>query len=178
MLKSEDYIRKIEESTGLELGDREWLLELSRKHHQGWNTPRIIETKLIEEFGENLPYIDSGIILDAGCSRGLVSIEIAQYYQGCRVIGIDCEKHRIQENPDDLQIEYVVGDFYRLHQYFPREYFIAIFVMCNLTHVADDLSLLEHVLIAENFHQALMNDGFLCISGGGSDSGIVLKKKR
>ncbi len=107
-----------------------------------------------------------------------MSRELARYYERCQIIGIDIKGNRLQSNPEASTINFRKGDFYRLHKYFPSEYFVAIFAMCNLTHVSGELSLLEHVLIAENFNRALKERGYLCISGGGTDSGIVLRKER
>jgi len=130
----------------------------------------------------HLPKISRGKILDAGCSRGETTFEIASLYPQCRVIGIDSDPNRIASawtlfdlRPEEFsgmakRIQFQVANFYKIEKHFKPSSFTGIFAMNNLSHVAREIDLLGHVIIAKGFLNVLREGGYLCMSGAGGES--------
>lgn len=99
-----------------------------------WTCPESPEGRIKKTFGDNLPKIESGTILDLGCSDGKTTREIASIYPNSKVIGIDDNETYIQKakrfTKEIKNIEFRVGDFYNLD--FPADSVEAVFIMNNI----------------------------------------------
>jgi len=132
--------------------------------------------RVADTFGEELPEIHGGEILDVGCAAGRTTAEIAQLYPSARVTGIDLDRYSIGlalenawENHLQLlcegRLEFMIADGYHLGRYLPGRTFDAIFMMNNLyfrAHELDDSRLRE---ILGQAKQRLNHDGYLLLSG-------------
>jgi SAM-dependent methyltransferase len=133
------------------------------------------------DFQEHTPLIKKGIILDAGCSDGATTQELAVIYPKCKIIGLEARTSLIkyasyQNNP---KMKFLAGNFYTLP--FANGTLSGIFAMNNLAivgegHRFEGVSFLEHLTIADGFHRTLKQGGFLCISGNGGRA--VLQKDK
>lgn len=124
--------------------------------------------------GIYLPKISSGLILDVGCSRGDTTLDLAYLYPDCEILGIDLDQSRIESTSTVLEeypkfakrMRFQVANFYRLRKFFPPSTFTGIFAMNNISHVARNINLLGHLVIAKEFFDALKEGGYLCLAGG------------
>jgi len=129
-------------------------------------------------FGEHLPKIQGGTILDCGCSHGMTTLELADKYRFSQVIGIDCKRDRVpNKHPAYGSVSFQEGDFYRLAKLFRKESARAIFVMNNLLIIAPKLSLDEHLEIADDLNFVLEEGGILAFSYTG-DCAVLRKNGR
>jgi 2-polyprenyl-3-methyl-5-hydroxy-6-metoxy-1,4-benzoquinol methylase len=60
-----------------------------------WTSDATYKGRVRETFGNSLPQINQGIILDWGCSEGLTTQELCEIYPNSIVIGIDIDPERI-----------------------------------------------------------------------------------
>ncbi len=140
-------------------------------------SPFNIPKRVSNDFGSSVPKIYNGTILDAGCSFGYTTAELKEdHYPDSRVIGIDIQewpKHDVIGN--EYGVEFVKGDFYRLKDYFDPGLFNSIFAMNNLAYVSRYMDDGVSEGIAENFYDALDENGHLCISL--NECNAIMKKK-
>lgn len=129
---------------------------------------------------EDLARVNPERVLDAGCSRGYVTMELARTYPQATVCGMEIYESRlpkkrvIEATNESGTVVFRKGDFYRLADRLTEGFFDAIFAMNNLL-LKDDLSLLEHRLIAKNFHFALSEGGHLFMSRG--EQHVILSRQ-
>ncbi len=151
-------------------------VEAIERHSRTYTFPGRVK----RDFGSHLPKIEEGTILDAGCSDGHTTRELSELYPRCHVIGIDCNKDSCKHARGlHNDLEFHVGNFYKLSDNFPPDYFTAIFAMNNLTAVSHNLSRRELLAIFDNFNRSLKDGGYLCISDDiGWDPKLAILKKK
>lgn len=123
-----------------------------------------------KHFGDRLPEIREGVILDAGCSYGKTTLELAVLYPKCKIFGIDICGERLPRSIHPYfkeRVEFKQDNFYRLSEEFPDNFFSGIFVMNNLVYLSKRLSLMQHERIAHQLKNSLKEGGYLCMSGFG-----------
>lgn len=148
-----------------ESGNIDWMLESGCGNYTKSFT---FPWRPMSDFGDNLPDIKSGIIVDAGCSYGSTSRWLSSYYSGCNVVGVDLEADRLPEDSIDGKLTFKHGNFFLLHKMFKPSSLSAIFHMNGLTYYSR-MDMVTMLLYAEKMYSLLTPGGHLCISGGGED---------
>ncbi len=149
-----------------------------------------VKGRVKDEFQEHLPNISSGTILDAGCSYGYTTEELAELYPACKVIGIDINNIQAARYVGEWdkarqavsnRLWFKTANLYLVDRHFPPRTFEAIFCMNNWIKVEHELSLQQNRMIRQGMESRLKEDGFLCISGQseyGFDFGRAIFQKK
>ena len=146
------------------------------RYKEYWRCGDTRPGRVRDTFGDHLPRIEQGEILDMGCSLGYTTEDLADIYPTCTITGIDIDKRVLRqadESPSKKSnIRYCFADGYKSP--FPPETFDAIVGMNNLSFAyerSDWKYFKKHV---EKITRMVKPQGYLCISG---DGGVILKKE-
>lgn len=140
-----------------------------------WNSCGSSYGRVKNDFGNVLPEIKNGIILDVGCSYGKTTLEISDLYPTSKLVGIDRVIDLIgQARENAPQCDFLVADAYNLP--FAKESFDGIFCMNNLWYLISNkrkrVSKQDFLRISELVKQG----GYLFFSG--NDTGIIFRKDK
>jgi SAM-dependent methyltransferase len=93
-------------------------------------------------YGDCLPPLAAGRVLDWGCSRGITTVELQRRYPSCDIVGIDvhCEKILAARSAEELRVASAAGptksiDFRVADGYTLDEQFDAVFCNNNISYV-------------------------------------------
>ncbi|VVB56698.1 Ubiquinone biosynthesis O-methyltransferase [uncultured archaeon] len=131
------------------------------------------KNRVAQTFGSVLPPLNGGIILDAGCSMGLTTCELADLYPHCKVVGIDVKEDVLgwarfhgKDKLEAGQIAFLQADGYQLGRSFSYSVrFSAIFFMNNLLYRVRHLQGPEIKDILDQTRPFLQENGYLLLSG-------------
>jgi SAM-dependent methyltransferase len=103
----------------------------SQDNHDVYHTATYtLPGRMSAVFGNNLPQINGGYILDAGCSYGVTTDEISEKYPESTVIGIDINHNEIRRaRLSQRKGVFLVEDGF--NNQFPNGAFKAVFSMNN-----------------------------------------------
>lgn len=110
------------------MGDLQRRFTLQEGYHLACDT---YAGRVKEAFGDSLPRIDNGVILDWGCFTGYTTEEIAAMYPSSRVIGGDISHKAIEEAKINRKgVEFLVMDGFKPP--FPNGTLDGVFCMNNI----------------------------------------------
>lgn len=123
-------------------------------------------------FLSDLPDLNGGLILDAGCSLGLTTLELAGLYPESRIVGVDIDSRRLQaaetNNAQLLEkgrVGLLLGDAYCLRAVFDSSVrFDAIFFMNNLLFASEWMGSAALSNILSQTRLFLKDGGYLLVS--------------
>ncbi len=117
------------------------------------------------DFGDSLPVIVNGRILDIGSCKGETTEELSERYKCSEVIGIDINPENIAKARDsNKKAQFMVANGYCPHEYFPARSFDAVFMMNNLLYAMDRITDDRLAEILGNVKSVIKPGGYLCIS--------------
>ena len=139
-------------------------------------------SRVEETFGQCLPRLDSGLILDGGCSKGHTPAELSGQYPNSIIIGIDINETRLRiaelNNAKLIEsghVRILGADAYNLSVSFDHSVrFEAIFLMNNILFASLEMEEAHIKAVVDQTIPFLQYGGYLLMSGDGAF--IILKK--
>lgn len=117
-------------------------------------------------FGSLLPRLDGGLVVDAGCSRGETTAELAKIYPKTHVVGVDFNVEMIAIARETFpHLEFREGDFYRADQLFAPGSVAMFVAMNNIWHIQESLDPEDMRWIVGNVGTTIATGGYLLVSG-------------
>lgn len=142
--------------------------------HDYWDKEDTCPGRVRQTFPRISNYVECGPILDAGCSTGGTTIELAKMFPQDQVIGIDIDYRRITEarrqydsfikgRKMGASVQFVQADFYELDEQFQGNFY-AVFAMNNLVWASRTMKDEKVHAIMESLTSALTPAGHILLS--------------
>ena len=144
-------------------------MEKYTDHGIYWDNEWTEPERLLREIGNFLPRLESGRVLDLGCSYGLTTRDLARKYPGCEIIGIDRKRKIIDAAPGFGEVpqnaRFDVADGYKSP--FSRRSFDIVVCMNNIACIYQDYpdrSVIQNEMT--RIGEMVKKQGWLMVSDG------------
>lgn len=118
-----------------------------------------------QTFGNRLPRIKKGRILDWGCNDGSLTKELTSIYPSCEVIGIDIKPELIEQaRVNAPNARFLVADGY--NPPFKPHSFKAVFCMNNLAFAMEDMAEKKTKHYLKSIEELVEQKGNILVSRG------------